>query len=138
MNKYEDLSIMDMSKEDFEKLEYNNNGSDFNSLVIVPMNKLHDSGFQCMKYVGVKDFKIVNVFGGASDVLHINGIGGYGDHDYFLEVIKTNKVDRLPISIDCLPCGLVRLMFSNHKMETEQCGCSDISIYDKGVREYGE
>ena len=51
----------------------------YNEIIIVPTNEIHESGYQCMKYVLIenvleKPFKVVGVFGGYSDVLHIDAV----------------------------------------------------------------
>lgn len=101
----------------------------FNGVVIVPMNKTHMSGWRAMKYVLVNGEKIVGVLGGGSDVLHINGIGGYGlDFD---NSIKTGTVKRVAYKIDCLrKSGCVRL-FADHwlTLGNGYYGTSDFMIY---------
>ena len=90
-----------------ELLEMENFGADeiFDSLVIVPTNRKHDSGWKCMKFILVRGEDVVGAASGWSDVVHLNGIGGYGkDFDIY-------KMQR-PIGwcIDCLPkSGCLRL-----------------------------
>ena len=99
----------------------------FNSIIIVPTpDQRHDSGFQCMKFVFLKyDGTIVGVSGGASDVLHIDGIGAR------LGVPKAAWV------IDCLPnCGCLRL-FAHSLLQAGWCDCSDAEVYATGIKGNG-
>lgn len=68
----------------------------FDAVVIVPTGKNHDSGFGAMKFILCRNFKIVGCVSGWSDVLHINGIGGYGKEDL-------NMQKRVAWCVDCLP-----------------------------------
>ncbi len=88
------------------------------SLIILPGSEkdIHDSGYRCMSFIVVKDNKAIYQIGGGSDVLHIEGIGGYG-YDWLTENKHAPvKVKPKSWSIDCLPkSGLLRL-FNNKKM----------------------
>jgi len=104
------MKITEMSKEDFEKVPERTHFDEqiglFNSLVILPMDYLHDSGYKCMDFVAVNEHdEPICKLSGCSDVLHLDGIGGYGKYDGRL-------AENRPIeewSIDCLPCGLLRV-----------------------------
>ena len=96
-------SILDYTKNDFLNMESKFPETTFSDIIIVPTDDLHDSGWRCMKFILCKKGEIVGVVGGYSDVVHINGIGGWGET--FKELIK-------PIDwrIDCLPgSGCLRL-----------------------------
>lgn len=94
-----DKDIMKMTKKELMELENFYDGKKFNAFVIVPMNYKHGSGFQCMKYILLDKFEIVGVIGGGSDVIHFNGIGGYGKNpDYTKKTIPIHD-----LRIDCLP-----------------------------------
>lgn len=82
----------------------------FRDIIIVPTGEIHDSGFMCMKFILAKRGEIVGVVSGWSDVVHINGIGGYGNNVMapFGGVKQKTKV--VGWSIDCMPgSGCVRL-----------------------------
>lgn len=104
-----------MSKEDFEKVphvKWNESLEGFNSLVIIPTDYKHDSGYMCMEFCAVDDNDMpIAILSGCSDVLNLDGIGGYG-----CDWRETKKIPSLiPVkgwAIDCLPCGYLRL-FSN-------------------------
>ena len=97
----------------------------FYSLVIISTGKLHDSGFGIMNFVACDKqnnpmFKVA----GFTDVLHIDGIGGYGDW-------SGNMPTSRPIqawSIDCLPCGYLRL-FCRGSMTFGNLPTSDFEIF---------
>lgn len=124
--------IMKMSKSELVEMEYFEPTETFDSVVIVPMTENHDSDFSCMKFVLLKRFEIVGVVGGGSDVIHINGIGGYGDlHKKEINFSKPPK--GYDWSIDCLPKSkCVRLFILGQKeLYTDDLICSDFNIYVK-------
>ena len=126
--------ITKMTRKEFESLPHRSWNEDigkFNCLVILPgkSKDLHDSGYRCMDFVAVKDDKAICRLSGCSDVVHIEGIGGYGK-DWLK---KYNKVPFLvpPTgwNIDCLPkSGLLRLFPGSRCMT---CGeaLSSFEIY---------
>lgn len=119
------------TREEFESLEYFKPTDDFNGVVIIPTDNMHDSGFRCMKFALTKYSEVVGCVGGGSDVVHLNGIGGYGQYGIGYETaLKTNMVKRIAWSIDCLENGLVRL-FCSDKLEIDDFICSDFNLYTK-------
>lgn len=85
---------------------------EFNSLIILPTKDIHDSGFQCMDFVAVKNNIPFIRLSGCSDVLHIGGIGGFNNKYWY----KDGGKPFAKWSIDCLPkSGLLRL-FSGDKL----------------------
>ena len=77
------MNIFEMEKEDFKKLPkrdgFLKNVGEFYSLVIIPQDCKHDSGWMCMDFVAVnKEGEPICRLSGCSDVLHLDGIGGYG------------------------------------------------------------
>jgi hypothetical protein len=106
------MNINEMSKKDFEQLpcrKWNEDIGEFDSLVILPgrAKPLHGSGYRLMDFVAVRSDKAICRLSGCSDVIHINGIGGYGDL-YSSPLPKTLPV--MSWNIDCLPkSGLLRL-----------------------------
>lgn len=122
------MNIFDMKKSDFKTIPHipwnNNKDIKFNCLVIIPTNRKHDSGYRCMEYCAVKDGEPIGIFGGSSDVLHLDGIGGYGKWTTTIP----NKFDRKPWNIDCLPCGYLCLWCSGYILVGKDC-LSDFSLY---------
>jgi len=45
---------------------------------IYTISGVHDSGFRCMDFVAVRDGEAICRLSGCSDVIHFDGIGGYG------------------------------------------------------------
>ena len=120
------MSILEMSKKDFAAVPYMdllenwktlapNGHLEFSSFVIIPVENedgtidLHDSGYGCMEFCLVDggNNPICRV-GGGTDVVNIDGIGGYG-----ADRLSKGHVPRLiPVhgwSIDLLPCGYFRM-----------------------------
>lgn len=127
MNEYIDLELA--TRKDLLAIKNDLPDDKFNGIVIVPTNKKHPSGWRSMKYILVNVTTIVGALGGGSDVLHINGIGGYGLN--FDEAIKTQKVERVAWKIDCLnKSGCLRL-FADHWLTLGDGyhGTSDFMIY---------
>lgn len=127
----ERMNVFDMTKEDFEKVPKRNGWSrdvgEFNSLIIIPQDYAHDSGWMCMDFVAVnKDGEPVCRLSGCSDVLHLDGIGGHGNWrggEY------SRLVEAKGWRIDCLPCGYLHL-FSRSTL-TAGPALSDFEIYAK-------
>lgn len=70
---------------------------------------LHDSGYRCMDFVAVdKKNEAICRLAGCSDVIHIDGIGGYGK--WSAETGVPKLVTPSDWSIDCLAkSGLLRM-----------------------------
>lgn len=100
-------------------------------IVIVPLEEVHDSGYACMKFVLLGEFhEVIGAVGGCSDVIHINGIGGYGDYQTCEESIKTGKIDVAAWSLDCLPTsGCLRLFNCHGSMRISELIGSDFDVY---------
>ena len=122
------------TREEFEKLDYFEPTGDFNGIVIIPTNEMHESGYMCMKFALMDHWEVVGCVGGGSDVIHLNGIGGYGKYENYKEALKTGLVKRVDWSIDCLPNGLIRL-FCSSKLELDEIICSDFNLYVKESEE---
>lgn len=119
------------TREEFENLDYFEPTDEFNGVVIIPTNELHDSGFGCMKFALTNGDEVVGCVGGGSDVIHLNGIGGYGkNYQDFDKALKTNMVKRIDWSIDCLSNGLIRLLCS-YKLDIDEMILSDFNLYVK-------
>ena len=125
----ESKSLTEYTREEFLAMENRMPEGTFTEIVIVPTDEVHDSGFLCMKFILCNHREIVGVVSGWSDVVHVNGIGGYGSN--FEEALRTQKTKRVGWSIDCLPgSGCIRL-FSDCECETEDFIGSDFCFYVK-------
>ena len=123
-----EININECTREYFVNLNYFKPIDNFNGVVIVPSDDIHDSGYRCMKFVLTNHGRVVGCVGGGSDVIHLNGIGGYGKYVDYEKVIKTGMVKRVDWSIDCLPCGLLRL-FCSSNLSIDDFICSDFCLY---------
>lgn len=114
------MNIQKMSKKEFEAVpeleHWSDTIDDFDSLVILPTKRKHDSGYRVMDFVVVKEGKAIVRISGCSDVLHIDGIGGFGKWSADTGIPKS--VVPKGWSIDCLPkSGLLRI-FCNGSLTT--------------------
>lgn len=106
------MDVNKMTVKDFKKLrrrEWAENIGTFDALIILPGDgrQKHDSGYRYIDFIATKGQKPICRLAGGSDVLHINGIGGYGKN---IKNIKTGVVPVVGWNIDCLPkSGLLRL-----------------------------
>jgi len=88
---------------------------------------MHDSGYALLDFIAVEDSKPLCKLSGCSDVLHINGIGGYGRWSGSIP----HTIKPIPWSIDCLPkSGLLRLFCGR----TIICG-SALSSFEIFIKE---
>lgn len=93
------------------------------------ISSFHDSGYRCIDYIAVKDHEPVCRISGCSDVLHLEGIGGFG-------LDWLNKGGGVPRAMppvgwnfDCLPrSGLLRL-WCDSKLLIYGCALSSFEIY---------
>lgn len=124
----ETITINSSIKE-FEELKNFEPKEKFNGCVIIPTGEIHDSGFICMKFALTRNEAVIGCVGGGSDVIHLNGIGGYGKYGKdFKSAVTSQKVSRVWWRIDCLPNGLLRL-FSDHWLSIDDIICSDFALY---------
>lgn len=103
------------------------------SLVILPLRSMHDSGYRAMDFIAIKDGKPLCRLSGCSDVVHVGGIGGHG----YGWLKKYGTVPKLvppqAWSIDSLPkSGLLHIFC----YETIICGSalSSFEIFASGVK----
>lgn len=110
----------EMTRKDFEAVpqlqDWAEEVTDFDSLVILPSRRIHDSGYRCMYFVACSRGKPIVKIAGGSDVIHLDGIGGYG----YKWMQKNNgvpgMVEAKGWSIDCLKkSGLLRI-FTHGKL----------------------
>ena len=123
------IDIFTVTIDELRRLEYQKlRRRQFNCVIIVPLEgDLHESGFRRMKFVYLaRDGEIIGVGGGSSDVLHLDGIGGYGQ-DWSAGLAQQN----VPVSgwsIDCLPNGCLRL-FARKPLTAPEYSLSDAEIF---------
>lgn len=118
---------LNATKEEFLNLGYKRPEGPFDGFVIIPTGELHDSGYMCMKLALTYKWEVVGCVGGGSDVIHLNGIGGYGKN--YGDIPK-----RQDWRIDCLENGLLRVFSFTHELEIDNIICSDFCVYMEGER----
>lgn len=102
-----------MTRKDFDAVPFRKDWKEeilCDCLVILPQRRLHDSGYRCMDFVACKGNEAICRLSGCSDVMHFDGIGGYGHK--WLDKYHTVPSLTPPIdwNIDCLPkSGLLRI-----------------------------
>ena len=104
----------------------------FTSFVIVPMNYDHDSGYRCFKVILMNNSEdeVIGIIGGGSDVINLDGIGGYGLREPNVPWVK-DITPRVDWSIDCLSeSGCIRVFTSNRRLcLNTNVICSAIEIF---------
>jgi hypothetical protein len=126
------VNINKMKRKDFEALphrKWNEDIGEFDSLIILPLRRRHDSGFRLMDFVAVRRYEPICLLSGSSDVVHIEGIGGYGFN--WLERYSglcPRLVPPIGWSIDCLPVSGLLRMFCDREMRVGEA-TSSFEIY---------
>lgn len=119
-----------MTRKQFEALPereaWDEETPDVRCIVVLPTRRLHDSGYRALDFVLVSPDKMVRI-GGCSDVIHVDGIGGYGPRDEKRRLLP-NLVPPSGWSVDCLKCGLLRF-FCNSGRITAGVALSSFEIW---------
>lgn len=110
------LNIMEMKRKDFEGLPCRDWNQELKhkitALVIIPgpAKRLHESGYRLLDFCACDGIHPICLLSGCSDVLHIDGIGGFGK-DWAKKYGTCPKlIPPSGWSIDCLPAsGFLRL-----------------------------
>jgi hypothetical protein len=134
-------NIHDMTRSDFEQLPHRDWDEDigqFDCLIILPTKHKHDSEFACMDFVACDGDRPICRLSGCSDVVHINGIGGFGK-DW------TKKFGGVPTaippvdwSIDCLfKSKLLRLFTHQYKLVVDPA-LSSFCVYAVPKKKEGQ
>ena len=130
-------SLSTLTKKDFA--EYNKNfltqhdlqTNKIYSLVIANTGNTHEySGFNCIRVYALDDRNnILGVITSYSDIIHFNGIGGYGK-EWFSKSSTSELVERTSYCIDLLPCGYFRIFKGVCKpFDFSEFIGSDLQIY---------
>ena len=127
------MNINEMTRKEFEALPNKewNELIEFNSLIILPgrTRDKHESGYRCMSFVAVAEKGPQCLLSGCSDVIHIDGIGGYGENWFKKYGTVPQTIPPSGWSIDCLQkSGLLHIWPGSGKMT---CGpsLSSFEIY---------
>jgi len=111
--------VTEMSRKEFDALpnrKWNEDIGEFDSMVILPLRTKHDSGYRCLDFVAVRQGKPICKLAGGSDVVHLNGIGGYGLNWLYIYGTCPKQVPPVDWSIDCLPKSGLLQIFTSGKM----------------------
>lgn len=129
----DERDLNDYTLEDFKRMKFFGKDELFSSVIVVPMDDIHDSGFRCMKFILARDREIVGAVGGWSDVVHPNGIGNYGKYDNgYVQRVASRKIPYIGLSMDCLRRSrCVRIMLHGLYQCDDFIG-SDFSFYKIG------
>ena len=131
------MDINKMTQEQFRQLPSNKWDNDigvFDSLIILPSRRLHDSGYRLLDFVAVRNQKPICRLSGCSDVIHIEGIGGFG-FDWLNRYEDCPKlVPPIGWSIDCLKTSGLLRMFCCRGMRAGSA-LSSFEIYSNPVKE---
>jgi hypothetical protein len=116
------MSVSEMTRKELDAVPYREDWSKSvmcKSIVILPgrIKDMHDSGYRFMDFVAVDmDGNPICRLSGCSDVVHIEGIGGYGE--WTASRGLPHAVKPRSWSIDCLPkSGLLQLFPGTFKMK---------------------
>lgn len=144
------MDILDMTKKDFDAVPrldtYNdtdweklapNGRLEFRSFVIIPVYNedgtidLHDSGWGCMEFCLINQHnEPIGKIGGGSDVVNLDGIGGYGDN--WLKFAGVPRI--IPVhgwSIDLLPCGYLNVWTKRTLYLRDRIICSNFEVFSE-------
>jgi hypothetical protein len=130
------MNINDMTYDDFLNIPRGDWNEEIrcDCFVVIPAKddeELHDSGYRCMSFVAVKNNEPICLISGYSDVIHIDGIGGFGYN--WLEKYNTcpKSVPPTGWNVDCLPkSGLLRF-FTMHKGIILGKSISSMEVYSQ-------
>jgi len=114
MNPLMELNIEKMTRKDFlalPKRKWNEDIGWFDSIIVLPMRHLHDSGYALMDFVACVEHHPVCRLSGCSDVLELGGTAFvFTGHSSFHN-------SNIGFSIDCLPKSkLLRIFPRRGKM----------------------
>lgn len=101
------LNITTATKKELQSLPLRGWNQDiglFDSLVVLPTRRKHESGYRIIDFVAVKESEPICRLSECSDILHIGGIGGY-NNEY-----GNRQTEAIDWTMDCLPVsGLLRI-----------------------------
>lgn len=120
------------TKKEFEALperKWNEDIGEFDCMVIMPTKHIHSSGFRQMDFVAVKDMVPICKLSGCSDIIHIEGIGGYGKDwlEKFGTIPESSEIKSW--NIDCLRKSGLLVIFCYNRTLTAGNALSSFEIY---------
>ena len=130
------MDINKMSKSDFlsiRRREWNEEVGEFDYLVIIPGNSrdLHDSGYRHITYCLCKGNEPICLTSGGSDVIHLDGIGGYGQRPHNYVAGLPHMIPPSGWNMDCLPKTGYLCLWANSKLVCD-ADLSSFEVYATG------
>jgi hypothetical protein len=108
MKPIQDKNIEEMTRKEFEELPLRGWDEDigkFDSLIILPTKRKHDSGFGAMDFVACKGTLPICRLSGCSDVIHLGGM------------LNREHLSDYSWSIDCIyKSKLLRIFYHRHEL----------------------
>ena len=133
MTPKEILDEINSSSPSIKKLDWQGEPTSFNGLLIVPTGELHGSGWMCMAFIALEGDEPVGYFNYGSDVVNMDGIGGYG---------RWNSTKGIPAmvepkawSLDMTPGGCARLFANRSGYKLRGEGLSTFELYADKIKE---
>lgn len=125
-------TIQECTRKDFQALPWRDSYDteiECDSLVIMPTRRKHDSGYLCMDFIAARKCIPICRCSGCSDILHIEGIGGYGKwRGSIPDLVKPQTW-----AIDCLPkSGLLHIFCRETILISD--ALSSLEIFSSGKR----
>jgi hypothetical protein len=115
------MDINKMTRKQFNDLpdrEWNEDIGTFDSMVLIPLRRLHDSGYRLMDFVAVRNGEPLCKLSGCSDVIHFDGIGGYGDNWFKKYGTVPQSLPARDWNIDCLKVsGYLRIFSQRYNLK---------------------
>lgn len=112
--------------QDFLEMPVKKPTETFTSVIIVPTDEIHDSGFRCMKFILTYGGRIVGVVDTGSDCIWPNGVGNFGRN---MLCTIMSKIPYMGLHMDCLTeSRCVRIMLSKKCILNDFIG-SDFIFY---------
>ena len=122
------IEINNATRKELLAIEPFNEEALFNSVILVPTGKVHDSGYGCMRFILLDDGDIVGCIDKGSDVVYPNGIGNYG-----LELnraqIAARLVPHISLRVDCLKRSKCTRLIMSGSYKCDGFPCSDFIFY---------
>lgn len=122
------MELIDAPAPSLKRLNWHDESQTFNSLLIVPRGDLHDSGWMCMVFIALLNNELVGYFDCGSDVISLDGCGGYGLYSEWENGIPYMVAPK-GWRMDMTPGGILRLFTMNANYNLKAEGLSDFNVY---------
>lgn len=123
------MELLESPTPSIKRLRWNDEETEFNSLLIVPRGELHDSGWMCMVFIALWNGEPVGYFDCGSDVISLDGTGGYGRYSDWPMGSIPRMVSPKGWRMDMTPGGCLRLFVTNMDYVLKAEGLSSFQVY---------